>query len=87
MENNWIDGDLWTMTEDQLVYIAEQCTDDVRADMAMVVLREKFDKTYFWCSDCDFLVTKHSECCLNRKTEENEQRRLRKDTSDGSDLS
>lgn len=58
--------DLKNKTEVQLIIIAEQDEDDNRANAAMKELREKFDKTYFWCNDCDGLVTKEKDCCLNR---------------------
>ena len=33
---------------------------------ALKELRESFDKTYGWCMDCDGLVCKEKDCCLNR---------------------
>lgn len=52
-------------TETELMILAEEEGDNV-ANKAMKELRERFDKTYFWCEDCDFLVTKEKDCCLNR---------------------
>jgi len=40
--------------------------DDNVANKAMKELRERFDKTYGWCMDCDGLVCKEKDCCLNR---------------------
>lgn len=54
-----------SMSEMELVHIAES-GDDKTSSLAMKLLREKFDKTYGWCSDCDFLVVKEKDCCLNR---------------------
>ena len=54
-------------TEQELIETAEMHEDDEVANAAMKELRERFDKTYFWCMDCDGLVCKFSECCLNRK--------------------
>ena len=54
------------MTEAELIQTAEQHEDDIVANEAMRLLREKYDSTHFWCDDCDFLVVKQSECCLNR---------------------
>ena len=53
-------------TEDELAYIAEQHPDDEVANKAMAELRERFDSTYTWCVDCDGLVVKEKDCCLNR---------------------
>lgn len=39
------------------------------ANKAMKELRNRFDETYFWCGDCDGLVCKQKECCLNNKPE------------------
>lgn len=49
--------------EEMLIHIAEYWCDD-RANRAMKILRERYDKSYFWCADCDFLVTKN---CCNEK--------------------
>lgn len=53
-------------TETELIQIAEQHIDDDMAKTAMQELRARFDPTYFWCDDCDGLVCKKSECCLER---------------------
>lgn len=53
-------------TENELIALAEQHPDDNVANKAMKELREKFDKTYGWCEDCDGLVCKEKDCCLNR---------------------
>jgi hypothetical protein len=53
-------------TENELIRLAEQHPDDKVAKKAMKELRTKFDKTYGWCNDCDGLVCKEKDCCLNR---------------------
>ena len=53
-------------TENELIALAEQHPDDNVANKAMKELRERFDKTYGWCQDCDGLVCKEKDCCLNR---------------------
>tara|TARA_R110000851_G_scaffold203860_1_gene355776 strand:- start:331 stop:525 length:195 start_codon:yes stop_codon:yes gene_type:complete len=52
-------------TEDELIRLAEQHSSDKVANKAMKELRTKFDKTYGWCNDCDGLVCKEKDCCLN----------------------
>jgi hypothetical protein len=54
------------MTEQELIITAQNHLDDTVANQAMAELRERFDPTYFWCEDCDGLVCKLSECCLNQ---------------------
>lgn len=53
-------------SEQELIKIAEMHTDDAKANKAMRELHERFDKTYFWCQDCDGLVCKEKDCCLNK---------------------
>jgi hypothetical protein len=53
-------------TEIELIRLAEQHPDDEVANKAMQELRTKFDKTYGWCNDCDGLVCKEKDCCLNK---------------------
>ena len=57
-------------TEIELIKIAE-CGDDNDASLAMNELRNRFDKTYGWCEDCDFLVCKEKDCCLNKINQTN----------------
>lgn len=52
-------------SEIELVNIAQSDRDDDKANAAMKELRERFDKTYMWCMDCDGAVVKEAECCLN----------------------
>jgi hypothetical protein len=52
--------------EIRLMRLAEMHPDDEVANSAMKELREKFDSTYIWCQDCDGLVTKEEDCCLNK---------------------
>jgi len=51
----------------ELIKIAEQHPDNNEANKAMKELREKYDPTYGWCMDCDGLVCKSKDCCLNQK--------------------
>ena len=53
-------------TEIELIKIAEQHPEDSEANKAMKELRERFDKSYGWCSDCDGLVVKENDCCLKK---------------------
>ncbi len=53
-------------TEDELIQIAEQGGDEESA-VAMKELRERFDPTYFWCPDCDYMVCTFRNCCQNRE--------------------
>ena len=46
---------------------AETCKSDWWAKQYMRILRKFYDKTYFWCWDCDGLVTTKANCCLNQK--------------------
>jgi hypothetical protein len=55
-----------TKTEDWLIQTAEQGS-DTESKAAMKELRERFDPTYFWCADCDYLVCKLKDCCQNRE--------------------
>lgn len=55
-------------TEHELISIAEQHPDDSVANEAMKELRQRFDKTYDWCMDCDGLACKEKDCCLNNTT-------------------
>lgn len=57
--------------ESGLILIAENDPCDKKAKQSMKELREKFDKTYMWCLDCDGLVVKEKDCCLNRISEDN----------------
>jgi hypothetical protein len=56
--------------EYDLILIAENHRDDNTANKAMKILREKFDTTYFWCEDCDGLVTKKANCCLIKNNDD-----------------
>lgn len=54
------------LTEEQkLKLIAETFPDDELANEAMNQLRTKFDETYFFCDECDGIVCKEKDCCLN----------------------
>lgn len=60
--------DLTNFTEEEkLIHIAQWDRDDDKAHKAMLELKEKFDPTYHYCSDCDDLVTTVAACCLNNK--------------------
>jgi len=53
------------MSEENLILIAQH-SGDKAANTAMKELRKRFDKTYGWCEDCDGLVIKEKDCCMNR---------------------
>ncbi len=53
------------VSETKLVDIATFHSEDVIANKAMRILKEKYDSTYFFCNDCDGLATKQKDCCLN----------------------
>ena len=55
-------------TEEELIDLAEMHPDENVANGAMKELRERFDATYFWCYDCDGMVCKEKDCCLNINT-------------------
>ena len=60
-------------TKNQLDDIATFHCEDIIANEAMKILKEKYDNTYFFCGDCDYLVVKEKDCCLNYDlTDENE---------------
>lgn len=61
------------MNEQQLILLAETGTDD-EAREALSLLRQYYDSTYMMCSDCDYLVVKEKDCCMNRIDIENKQR-------------
>lgn len=52
-----------------LIRKAESDNDEV-ANEAMRVLRASYDSTYGWCADCDYLVCKEKDCCLNQHPSE-----------------
>ena len=54
-------------TEIELIKLAENHADDNIANSAMKELRYRFDETYIWCQDCDGLVCKEKDCCLNKE--------------------
>ena len=47
-----------------------ESNDDKVANKAMKILRAYFDSTYGWCADCDYLVCKEKDCCLNQPPSE-----------------
>ncbi len=55
--------------EEILIHVAQNDLDEKVANEAMRLLREMYDTTYGWCMDCDGLVTKEKDCCLNQNTE------------------
>jgi hypothetical protein len=61
--------ELNNLSEEQLCRLAENSNIDSVANTAMRLLRDKHDKTYGWCYDCDGLVVKHKECCMNKTDE------------------
>ena len=54
-----------TAEEQHLIVLANNAEDKI-ANKAMKELRERFDETYIWCLDCDCMVVKEKDCCLNR---------------------
>lgn len=56
-----------TEREEQLVLIAQSHPNELTANHAMRLLRKEYDKTYGWCEDCDGLVCKEKDCCINMK--------------------
>ncbi len=59
-----------TEEEKKLINTAQHSQNDTEAFNAMAELRKRFDESYGWCSDCDYLVVKESECCMNRNDNE-----------------
>lgn len=47
----------------RLLILAE-IGDHEESNRAMEILRKRYDSTYFWCKNCEGLVTTKSECCL-----------------------
>lgn len=58
-----------SVEERRLVVIAESHPSAATATKAMIELREVYDPTYLWCDDCDGLVVKERDCCMNRAVE------------------
>ena len=56
------------LTEEALIILAENHPDDDTANLAMSELRNRFDPSYGWCLDCDGLVCKEKDYCLNITT-------------------
>ena len=52
-------------TEIELINTAQHHPSDTIAKRAMIELRERFDDSYIWCADCDGLVVKEKDCCMN----------------------
>ena len=48
-----------------LINIATFDPSDSVANAAMKQLRKDYDPTYMFCLDCDGLVVKEKECCLD----------------------
>lgn len=51
--------------EEKLIQIAQWSKDESEQNKAMAELREKYDPTYGYCTDCDFLVVTEKECCMH----------------------
>lgn len=56
--------------ENELIKIAQMSQSDEDANRAMRDLRNNYDETYGWCMDCDGLVVKKGDCCMNIKSDE-----------------
>lgn len=54
-------------TENELIILTQVHPDGSVASSSMKELRERFDNTYDWCMDCDGIVCKQKDCCLNRE--------------------
>lgn len=65
--------ELEQMTEEQLVYTAERDSSETRANQAMALLRQRHHSSYGWCWDCDGLVIREKDCCLNRVVSDNNE--------------
>lgn len=52
--------------EKYLMMLSEVHLSQDVAKRSMALLRELFDKTYGWCEDCDGVVCKEKDCCLNK---------------------
>ena len=59
-------------TEPELIHIATWSQDDHEANAAMSELRERFDSTYIWCEDCDGVVVKKKDCCIEKPIDNQE---------------
>lgn len=55
--------------ENHLRFFAEQHPCDKISSISMQILRDDFDPTYFWCNECDGLVCREKDCCLNQVPE------------------
>lgn len=53
------------LNEDELYKLAQWHNDEDIANAAFKELRERFDETYIYCTDCDYLLTRESDCCMN----------------------
>lgn len=50
----------------RLIIVAEIHPDDNVANKAMQDLRTYYDETFFYCNDCDGLVTTKANCCMGQ---------------------
>lgn len=65
LENNpHLGSRVWK--EGELAMLAEGHEEDTVANEAMRILQKRFNKTYFWCTDCDGVVTTPKKCCMTR---------------------
>ena len=48
-------------TENRLFEIATFNEDDAIAKRALLILKKRYDKTYHWCPEWDYLVIKSSD--------------------------
>jgi hypothetical protein len=58
--------DIPSLTEDGLIAIATFSEHEDVALAAMKRLQGEFDPTYVWCNECDGLVVREMDCCLNK---------------------
>lgn len=55
-----------TQEEKDLLNIAQFDPNEGVAYEALKELQERFDPTYGYCMECDFLVCKAKDCCMNQ---------------------
>lgn len=63
MSNKYLDKNKYS--EEDLITVAQFDDCDKEANKAMRALRTNICDSYFFCIDCDRLVTKEAYCCLN----------------------
>lgn len=72
LETDYINHLSFNLGQTTLITIAETCPDDKLANEAMKILREEYDPTYIWCTECGGVVCKEKDCCMNKNQTSNE---------------